>query len=298
MRRWAEPPCQRYLCTHFELRLAHIVYMCSSLRVCVVGVYTWVKNQLGYRQSGRDAEGKLQLSSLYAPLVAGVVADAASVALYVPGDIIVQRLQLRNSPYSSFSDACRKIYRAEGIKGFFTGLTATFVTGGLASAVWWVVYENTKASLYAAQTPAAAPVSSSGNSSVWSEVWSVNRWPQINSGFIAGTITAVLINPLDVVKTRLQVQGAQNNTTAAAATTGAAASTAAPAAGSSRYRNMLHGMVRLWKDEGVRGFSRGLVPKLVSRGPLSAVSGLTYEVVLQLSRNQPAVAAHKQAFDQ
>lgn len=193
-----------------------------------MGVYSWAKAELGYRVgSSGDSSG---LASLYAPFLAGLLADAASVALYVPGDVVVQRLQLKDSPYSGFADACRQIYLADGPAGFFRGFTATFLTSGIASAVWWVLYENIKNELYAnterreaakrigrdAGTAAGAattdsnsisssPSSSSSSSSsatpsLYDQLTSVNRVPQVVSGFIAGTVTSVLINPLDVVK--------------------------------------------------------------------------------------------------
>ena len=70
------------------------------------GVYTWAKEQLGYHTaspSADDASSSFagrhpQFVAFAAPFVAGLVADVASIGLYVPGDVIVQRLQLLNSP--------------------------------------------------------------------------------------------------------------------------------------------------------------------------------------------------------
>ena len=101
----------------------------------------------------------------------------------------------------------------------------------------------------------------------------VNRGPQLAAGFIAGTVTSSLINPLDVVKTRLQVQDSQSPSTAGKP---------------KPYRNFVHGLRQVYVEEGVRGYVRGLVPKLVSRGPLSAMSSLMYELVLYMSRMDDA----------
>lgn len=54
---------------------------------------------------------------------------------------------------------------------------------------------------------------------------------------------------------------------AAAAAEGVASRTASTAAAASatsvppRYRNLVHGMYRIWVDEGWRGYTRGLAPK-------------------------------------
>lgn len=93
-----------------------------------------------------------------------------------------------------------------------------------------------------------------------------------------------------VVKTRLQVQDAAIAQAAAAAKLAGPGHVAAPVP--VRYKHMVHGLYRIWIDEGARGYWRGIMPKLVSRGPLSAMTSLLYEVVLHLSRNSPAQRAN------
>lgn len=63
------------------------------------------------------------------------------------------------------------------------------------------------------------------------------------SGF-SGVGAICCTNPVDVVKTRLQLQGELS------ASPGAAAP----------YRGVLHGMFKIWQTEGMRGLQRGLVP--------------------------------------
>ena len=270
------------------------------------GSYTWAKELLGYHSqlSSPDPSALDPSSSSFAarhpvfisyaaPFLAGLVADVASIALYVPGDVIVQRLQVVNSPYASFSDACRRIWKHEGAAGFFRGFNATLFTSAIASAVWWLVYEQSKARLYRwdERRKSAAPQfdleKKKTTGGLWAAMTEVNRTPQLMAGFIAGTITSSIINPLDVVKTRLQVQGS-----AVAAPSATSAGAAAPKP--KPYRNFVHGLRSVYKEEGMRGYVRGLVPKLVSRGPLSAVSSLMYELVLYLSREDQGERARNE----
>lgn len=184
----------------------------------------------------------------------------------MPGDVIVQRLQVVNSPYKSTLDAVRKIYKNEGITGYYRGLGATFIVSVLASSIWWTAYENVKRILY---SPSVLPYL------VWSKSTDednhhVHRVPQLTAGFVAGTFTSACVNPLDVVKTRIQTQHIPN--------LGANKSTVA-------YKNIFHGLKCLWAEEGVHGLLRGVLPKLMSRGPLSAASALIFELVLYYSRD-------------
>ena len=67
---------------------AYAVYM---------GVYSASKSALGY-EAGENAEtGHVQLTSasFYAPFLAGLIADGASVALYVPGEWASAQLTVR-----------------------------------------------------------------------------------------------------------------------------------------------------------------------------------------------------------
>jgi hypothetical protein len=184
----------------------------------------------------------------------------------VPGDVVVQRLQVANSPYNSSLDAVRKIYVNEGIKGYYRGLGATFVVSALASSIWWMSYENVKLLLY---RPSILPYFTWSKSSD-NKTNEVNRIPQFAAGFIAGTITSACINPLDVVKTRIQTQNIP--------VLGTTSSTV-------MYKNIFHGLQCLWREEGAHGLLRGVLPKLMSRGPLSAISALIVELVLYYSRD-------------
>lgn len=194
------------------------------------------------------------------------LADAVSICLYVPGDVIVQRLQVINSPYKSTFDAVRRIYTEEGIKGYYRGLGATFIVSILASSIWWTAYENVKKLLY---SPSILPYLVWSKSSDENNI-DIHRIPQVTAGFVAGTVTSACVNPLDVVKTRIQTQHIP--------TLGTNKSTVI-------YKNIFHGLKCLWSEEGMQGLLRGVLPKLMSRGPLSALSALIFELVLFYSRD-------------
>jgi len=179
-----------------------------------------------------------------APFIAGVLAEVTALLLFVPIDVITQRLQIQKSTRSSLWVASEIVYH-EGLFGLYRG---TFLTGlklGIGSGIWWLAYENTKTGI--CSITGKEPTVPAG----------------ILSGFIAGVLSTVVTNPLDVVKTRIQMQVADLQ-------------------GKTPTR-MMDGFKEIWLKEGWKGLNRGLIPKLVSQGPLSAFWAVIYEVVLKFS---------------
>ncbi|KAL6584134.1 hypothetical protein OROMI_003423 [Orobanche minor] len=73
-------------------------------------------------------------------------------------------------------------------------------------------------------------------------------------GGLAGGLSAYLTTPLDVVKTRLQVQGT-----------------------ATRYNGWLDALYKVWHAEGVKGMFRGGIPRLVWYIPASALTFMAVE---------------------
>ena len=67
------------------------------------------------------------------------------------------------------------------------------------------------------------------------------KWKEALAGALSGALTALSLHPLDVVKTRLQVQEGSSR----------------------RYRGPLHAVRLITRREGVRGLYSGLTPSLL-----------------------------------
>lgn len=78
-------------------------------------------------------------------LVGGGLAGLFSVSITYPTDLIRRRLQLQGfdktvPKYNGILDACRKIFKYEGITGFYRGLSATWLKTGPAVAIqFWTI---------------------------------------------------------------------------------------------------------------------------------------------------------------
>lgn len=81
---------------------------------------------------------------------------------------------------------------------------------------------------------------------------------QFGAGAIAGLINTLILSPLDVVKTRLQVQGSSSF----AAT---------------KYRGLFHALQSMLREEGFRSYYRGLSASLWAFVPNWAIYWYTYE---------------------
>ena len=167
-------------------------------------------------------------------------ARAASTAAFAPG---------RHNGYL----LARSIVKQDGVKGLYRGYGASVATFVPSSAIWWSAYGAYQKAIwhqYEALTGHQAEGEMAARSST--EVVAV----QTSSALLSGVTSAVLTNPLDVVKTRLQVanrqQGGQQPSFRAIAQ-------------------------KLIAEEGPKGMLRGVAPRITSTALWSTCMVTTYE---------------------
>ncbi|KAK1365997.1 Mitoferrin [Heracleum sosnowskyi] len=78
---------------------------------------------------------------------AGVVATVASDAVFTPMDMVKQRLQLSNSPYSGVLDCVRRVVNEEGYRAFYASYRTTVLMNAPFTAVHFSTYEAMKKGL-------------------------------------------------------------------------------------------------------------------------------------------------------
>lgn len=99
--------------------------------------YNWLKKE----SENRGYKG------LVFQLVSGGLSGSFAVSITYPTDLIRRRLQLQGfdplvPKYSGIIDCCQKIYKKEGIPGFYRGLVACYIKIFPAIAIQFLVYEN------------------------------------------------------------------------------------------------------------------------------------------------------------
>ncbi|KAL8475881.1 hypothetical protein ACS0TY_028512 [Phlomoides rotata] len=113
--------------------------------------------------------------------VGGMMGSTCSQVIFVPIDVISQRLMVQgysghSTTYSGGLDVARRIIKAHGVRGLYRGLGLSIATYSPSSGVWWASY-------------------------------GVILLAQASGGIFAAATATLLSNPLDTMKTRLQMTG-------------------------------------------------------------------------------------------
>ena len=169
------------------------------------------------------------------------------------------------------------LVRREGVRGLFRGLGPMLCRDVPFSCTYWLVYERLRR-----RSVAAHPEHE------------LSTCASFASGGAAGALATLLTMPLDVVKTRRQVDGARPPP--AAASTGAAAASAGAAPALSAGRGRAAGLqaplpspgrgapsstaamlVSIARSEGPRALLAGVGPRLAKMAPSCAIMIATFE---------------------
>lgn len=183
--------------------------------------------------------GNQQGQQIIATGAAGAMATMASDALMNPFDVIKQRMQIKGSTHKTALSAAKAIYRAEGLRAFYISYPTTLTMSIPFTAVQFSTYEELKR--LANPRDVYSPLT------------------HMVCGGISGAFGAAVTTPLDVCKTLLQTKGTSNDP---------------------RVRNcrgMLDASKLIHRTNGLIGFSRGMVPRVLTFMPSNALCWLSYE---------------------
>ncbi|XP_076881439.1 mitochondrial carnitine/acylcarnitine carrier-like protein [Bidens hawaiensis] len=214
-------------------------------------------------------------------LTAGTVGGVAQLVVGHPFDTIKVKLQSQPTPspgqlpkYSGAIDAVKKTLAAEGAGGLYKGMGAPLATVAAFNALLFTVRGQMETVLRSAP---GAPLTVS---------------QQFIAGAGAGVAVSFLATPTELIKCRLQAQGAgaavvveasaavvAEAGAAGAATTAAKAATAAVPV---KYGGPMDVAKQVLKSEGgIRGLYKGLFPTLAREVPGNATMFGVYEAIKQ-----------------
>lgn len=207
------------------------------------------------------------LSGHWSHFIAGAVGDTLGSFVYVPCEVIKQRMQVQGTRetwastilkdsisqksgpqiygyYTGMFQAGQSIWKQHGLKGLYAGYWSTLARDVPFAGLMVTFYEALKC---------------------WRDYGKQKLLPgadfHVNSslegfllGGLAGGCSAYLTTPLDVIKTRLQVQGS-----------------------AIRYNGWLDALGKIWLAEGLNGLFRGSVPRVIWYVPASALTFMAVE---------------------
>ncbi|KAL6773981.1 MFL1 [Auxenochlorella protothecoides x Auxenochlorella symbiontica] len=183
------------------------------------------------------------LVALPPKLPSGATATIVNDACMTPWDVVKQRMQVSHSPYRNIFHCAKSTYRHEGLSAFYRSYWTTLVMNVPYTALQFMLYESSKKLLVG-----------EGTADEEEEGLKV----QFVAGGIAGGTAAAATTPLDVVKTRLQLEGLGSAT---------------------RYQTMsvIPVMRRIAAEEGAAALWSGWRPRVLFNAPAAAICWGVYE---------------------
>ncbi|KAL0709556.1 hypothetical protein Bca4012_016534 [Brassica carinata] len=189
--------------------------------------------------------------------IAGMTASLFSQAVFVPIDVVSQKLMVQgysgHAKYTGGIDVATKIIKSYGVRGLYRGFGLSVMTYSPSSAAWWASYGSSQRVIwrllgYGSDSKATVAPSQSKIVLV-----------QALGGIIAGATASSITTPLDTIKTRLQVMGHQENRPSA--------------------KKVVKDLIA---QDGWKGFYRGLGPRFFSMSAWGTSMILTYEYLKRL----------------
>ncbi|GAB0491589.1 hypothetical protein MMPV_002843 [Pyropia vietnamensis] len=229
------------------------------------GLYETLRGALNDAAAAAPGSPIGQLPSMARTVIAAVVGDVTGSLWLTPGELIKQKVQA-GWPGGALGVA-RRMWAQGGVGAFYQGYSSQVARDVPFRVIQLVTYEELRRLYLAAKVSRAPPskaaaVLSASTSAVdaakaaGSAKVAITGVEGMLLGAVAGSFTAAVTTPLDVVKTRMM-------TAEAGVLTGG-----------------VPGVVRqVLREEGVRGLARGLGPRVIYIGPSCAIFFAVFEGV-------------------
>ncbi|NWT34612.1 S2536 protein, partial [Agelaius phoeniceus] len=203
---------------------------------------------------------KEKLNNIFNPdstqvhMISAGVAGFTAITTTNPIWLVKTRLQLdarnRGEKRMSAFECARKVYRLDGFRGFYRGMSASYA-GISETVIHFVIYESIKKKLLEYKTAGAMD----------NEEESVKEASDFVRMMMAAatskTCATSIAYPHEVVRTRLREEG-------------------------TKYRSFFQTLSLLVREEGYGSLYRGLTTHLIRQIPNTAIMMSTYEVVVYL----------------
>lgn len=181
-------------------------------------------------------------------LCSAISAGAVTATFTSPIWVVKTQVQLESKPGKRMSvNSCvRQIYKVDGFRGFYRGLTASYA-GTMETAIHFVIYEHIKKLIIANNRDTS---------------YQLRPLDCVIAAGSAKLIASTTCYPHEVVRTRMRVK--------------------VPRA-QRKYHSFFQTLFTVWREEGIRrGLYGGMSAHLMRVVPNTAIVFLTYEAVVSL----------------
>lgn len=199
----------------------------------------------GCLETGKTLAAKLKVDPHIGDGVSAVFATCLHDAVMTPAEVVKQRMQMCCSPYATSLTCTRTVFDTEGFRAFYRSYATALSMNIPFQAVMVMTYGHVQRLANPEKT----------------------YQPGVHflAGAIAGGVASAATMPLDVCKTLLNTQEAAVLNTLQ----------------KSEVRGLHTAIPTVYRVAGIRGFFRGLWPRVLYQAPATAVSWTVYEFFKQ-----------------
>ncbi|KAF9143883.1 mitochondrial thiamine pyrophosphate transporter [Mortierella sp. GBA39] len=233
-------------------------------------------------------------SSVVQSFVAGANAGIIATACTYPFDLLRTRFAIQRDVrvYTGIIQACGHIYRADGLQGFYRGMTPALIQvipymgimfgsyDSLKNLVSWLKKKADVESSYSKRTITASPGSGAASSEKERPAKTVGQFllglEDLLCGALSGVISKTGVYPLDMVRKRLQIQGSEQQKSMATSFVSGTTSRSKAVVAYKLPTTVWRCMVHIAQREGYLALYKGLLPGLLKAAPASAVTFLVF----------------------
>lgn len=191
--------------------------------------------------------------------VAGGLAAVSSQMIVVPMDVISQKqMVMDETTYKQRGSALhvvKSVVANDGWRGIYRGFGLSLFTSLPAGSIWWATYAGCKDQMNAVQNTTFDSIPALGRQGVI----------QVSSAFSAALAASILTQPLDTIKTRLQVKGGSSKV-------------------SSKSAMVVSVVKELTASSGLSGMYQGLLPRVTHMGVWGSILSAAFEYLKVVSR--------------
>lgn len=214
-------------------------------------IYFWA-----YSTAKEFCNTRLAPESKTVHILSASFAGFTSITLTNPIWMVKTRMQLEESLQgrrrTSTAGCVRYIYRMEGLRGFYRGMSASYV-GISETVIHFVIYEDLKQRLMARGTGFQHPLQAGMGAPLQQQQLDF-VWLMVAAGM--SKISASLVAyPHEVIRTRLRQEH-------------------------SPYKSFVQAARLIYHEEGPRTFYRGLQAQMIRQIPNTAIMMATYELIV------------------